>query len=139
MKKLIGTITMAVALCAIVVQAGAPQRAAQTLVTGGTTITNSGFATSKELKGLQVTDCVPQGGTNTFTLVAKHVYVTPINGVTTNTLTRTNTIGTVTTATSATGAGLVFTNVYVNYGEKVIVSGAGTNTGYAVPDWFVWP
>ncbi len=141
MKKIIlSLITAVAALFALIASAVVPQQLAFTIGAGSVTFTNNtGYAVSL-VSGCQVFGVQSQGtGTNTFTLSVKRVSTVRLNNTSTNTVTYTNTLGSVTTAAAATTAALVFTNAPLYAGDKLVVTGAGTNTGTIVFDQLVYP
>lgn len=136
MKKILLTMLASLALstAAVVrVRAEVPKTEAQALAAGSATITNDAAYQVRALKAFTIT--AAQGSSWTATL--RRIASTPIVG-STNAIVWTNQLCAITS--TAAQARYTETNlVWLFRGDKLQVTGAGTNTGYAIPEYNVLP
>jgi hypothetical protein len=134
------TLSLAAAVAAAVVvstpapaRAESPRSVAAALTAGAATITNNTEFTTRELKKLTIT--LAQGSSWTATI--KNVGAPMIVG-STNRLTWTNVVCAITSTAAQASTTLTLTN-WQFYASKLICEGAGTNTGYFIPEWIDKP
>lgn len=136
MRKILLTIVASLALSTTAVvraRAEVPKTEAAALSAGAATITNDAAYQVRALKAFTIT--AAQGSSWTATL--RRIASTPIVG-STNSIVWTNQICAI-TSTAAQARYVETNNVWIFRSDKLQVTGAGTNTGYAVPEYSVLP